>query len=105
METMTRRKEHVKPVTGRCRWMILPIRIRDFASGILDIDGTEYAVTMPANLCGARLRKPGGTVYHVDLEKHVCDCPDFVFRGRECKHHKALTAALTVFRGKEGQPA
>jgi hypothetical protein len=43
---------------------------------------------------GVRLRKPDGTVYHVDLLKSECDCPDCQYRKRACKHFLACAAAF-----------
>src|SRR4051812_12243766 len=78
-------------VHGVCRWLIRPIAVRDFLSGILAIDETEYIVTLPADRSGARLTKPDRTMYHVDLVKQSCDCPDATYRPRPggCKHLKA----------------
>jgi hypothetical protein len=60
----------------------------------------EYVVTLPADRSGARLTKPDGTQYHVDLATGHCDCPDHEYRGRQCKHHKAIVAAVSVLPAK-----
>jgi len=96
MSSVTKTRKPVQPVRGVCRWVILPIPVRDFESGVLAINGTEYVVTLPADRSGARLTKPGGEQYHVDLDGRRCDCPDAVYRPREggCKHFKAVAAAV-----------
>lgn len=32
-------------------------------------------------------------VYHVDAEEGTCDCPDHLYRGRRCKHIRAVEMA------------
>jgi hypothetical protein len=93
----------------------LPLPIADFESGILSITTTsakgkpvteEYVVTLPADRSGARLTKPDGTQYHVDLVNGgSCDCPDHAYRGRQCKHHKAVVAAAATLPAKQKHDA
>jgi predicted nucleic acid-binding Zn finger protein len=44
-----------------------------------------------------RLHKWDGTVYHLNLSKGWCSCPDHEKKGVTCKHVKALRAALKKF--------
>jgi hypothetical protein len=87
-----------KPVSGTCKW-VLPIG--ETGTGVLAINGTDYTVTSLQNqdrVTGYRLQKLSGTVYDIDAsrEQWGCDCPDATYRERQCKHVKALQAALAV---------
>jgi hypothetical protein len=87
-----------RPVTGSCRW-VLPIG--EVGTGVLQINSTPYTVTIlrsPSGVNGYRLGKEDGKTYDIDAfaETWKCDCPDATYRERECKHVKALRAALTV---------
>jgi hypothetical protein len=87
-----------KPVAGTCRW-ILPIG--ETGTGVLEINGTAYEVTVfkeEGGVAGYRLQKFNGPAYDIDarLDQWTCDCPDATYRERECKHVKALRAALAV---------
>lgn len=35
---------------------------------------------------------------------HSCSCPDFQFRGRECKHIKRLRSSIAYIPGKQALP-
>jgi hypothetical protein len=97
------RKIH-PPVHGIAYWLVKPyVAAKGVEVGILEIRAsngypTEYTATIcrthAGGVSGVRLTKPDRTMYHVDLETHSCDCPDHQYRGRECKHHKAVVAAL-----------
>jgi hypothetical protein len=87
----------IKPVRGKCRW-ILPI---EGTAGVLAINGTAYAVTVLEDrgaVIGYRLQKAGGSPYDINSTANpwTCDCPDALYRQRECKHVLALRAALAV---------
>jgi hypothetical protein len=87
-----------KLVSGTCKW-VLPIG--ETGTGVLAINGTDYTVTVLRNqdrITGYRLQKLDGTVYDIDASQldWRCDCPDSTYRERECKHVKALRAALAV---------
>jgi hypothetical protein len=87
-----------KPVSGTCKW-VLPIG--ETGTGVLAINGTDYTVTVLRNqdrVTGYRLQKLDGTVYDIDAgrEQWGCDCPDATYRERQCKHVKALRAALAA---------
>jgi hypothetical protein len=45
-----------------------------------------------------RLEKLDGPTYDIDATapEWRCDCPDATYRNRECKHVKALRAALSA---------
>lgn len=110
MTTLTRDARPVKPVPqprprprpkpaaihGIARWLDLPVRVRDFEIGTLRVNDVEYVVTLPADRSGARLTKDRATVYHVDLAKGECDCPDAQYRKRACKHVLAVRAAVAT---------
>ncbi|HKI36596.1 MAG TPA: SWIM zinc finger family protein [Gemmataceae bacterium] len=99
MATVPKSTKPVKPVSGVCRWAR---RIGeggiDPQSGVLVINGQPYGVLVMAG--GYRLVKPDGTAYDVNGQTWECDCPDATYRGRQCKHSKALRAALRA----AGQP-
>lgn len=99
-------RKPAEPVHGVCRWMIPPIELKDFASGVLAIGDTEYIVTLPADRSGARLTKAEGgrDVYHVDLAAGSCDCDDAKYRPERpggCKHQAAVRAAVAVLPGRQ----
>jgi hypothetical protein len=100
MSTFQKARRPVKPVSGTCRW----IKYLQWPfPGVLQINGTAYTVTALTNeqtgqIEGYRLVKQDGTTYDVDAHWWTCDCPDAVYRNRECKHVKALRAALAVKR-------
>jgi len=97
-----RPRKPLPPVSGKCRWLIEPIPVADFETGVLSINGVEYTVTVGPERAGARLTKAGTTtVYHVDLVGGGCDCADSQYREERqsqggCKHRKALVAALAA---------
>ena len=43
-----------------------------------------------------------GEMYITD--SHSCSCPDFQFRGRECKHIKRLRSSIAYIPGKQALP-
>lgn len=88
---MSHATKPAKPVKGTCRWIR---RIGHADGAALEINGTAYDV-IPFD-GGFRLVKSDGTAYDIDAESWQCDCPDATYRGRECKHAKALRAALAV---------
>jgi hypothetical protein len=110
-----------KPATevhGVCRWIELPLPIADFESGILAITVTpargkpvteEYVVTLPADRSGARLTKPDGTQYFVDLANGgLCDCKDREYRPERpggCKHLRAVIVAVAALPQKQKHAA
>jgi hypothetical protein len=112
--TLTETKASVKPsrkppepVHGSCRWAHR-CSIPGPRVGILDINGTPYAVTLIAG--GIELRKSDGTCYHIGTDNPwgwSCDCPDAEFRSARpggCKHQRACKAALAAI-GIELLPA
>jgi hypothetical protein len=96
------RNRPARPVAGVCRW-VFPLSQRD--TGVLRINDAEYFVTVHRNEAGQaqgyRLEKPDGTAYDIDTTGRdwLCDCPDATYRQRECKHAKALRAALASNKG------
>ena len=95
MSSPTRTRKPLQPVSGVCRWLVQPIPVRDYFVGVLRINETEYTATIQPGQ-GVRLTKPDGEQYHIDLTNGSCDCPDHQYRGRQCKHSKAVMAALAV---------
>ena len=93
------RRERVKPVAGNCRW-VRRLTLPD-GLGRIDINGAGYdveAVLDGGRVVGLRLVKDDDTAYHVDTSgaDWTCDCPDAVYRDRQCKHSKSLRAALAA---------
>jgi hypothetical protein len=86
MATVSDRPATVKPVSGTCQWVR---RITDGSTGVLLINGRPYGVIVLQG--GYRLVKPDGMTYDIDSESWSCTCP---YLQRECKHAKALRAAL-----------
>lgn len=85
MATATRK---LAPVTGSAKWNgsnELTIRTERIEE--------TYAVRV-GNGGFVRLGKADGTVYEVQTVEGVCSCPDQKYNRRECKHVKALKAAL-----------
>src|SRR5690349_14876320 len=97
MATATNSRSRVKPAAGSCRWLTKPNA--EQAGGILAINGTAYEV-LPlydgTALVGYRLLKADGRMYDLPADLSRCDCPDATYRERECKHVKALRAALAA---------
>ena len=66
----------------------------------LAINDAEYFVTVhrdrDGRALGYRLERRDGTAYDIDATgpDWQCDCPDATYRQRECKHARALRAAL-----------
>jgi hypothetical protein len=94
---LVNRQRPAKPVSGNCRWVVPIGKVSH--TGVLEINGAVYTVTilrLYGQLVGYRLEKLDGQTYDIDAasEPWQCDCPDAVYRERECKHVKALRAAL-----------
>jgi hypothetical protein len=69
-------KKPLEPVHGSCRWAHR-CTVPGPRVGILDINGTAYAVPLIAG--GFELKKSDGTLYHVATGERWgcgCDCPD-----------------------------
>ncbi len=98
MATLTNSRKPVKPVQGKCRWLV---RIGETGVGALEISGKPYVVSVLTDgnkTVGYRLEKPDGKSYEIDAQSWECSCPDATFRERECKHAKALRAALAAVK-------
>jgi len=107
MNSITRPRQPVKPVSGSCTWLLQPGSGKNPHPGILSINGTPYSfeeITDALCLLGYRLRKKDGTCYdidtHSDPEQWLCECPDFQYRranrqAKGCKHVASIRAALT----------
>ena len=86
-----------RPVSGVCKWLRRP---DVFDIGVLLINGQQYVVEtlLDSNInhAGYRLTKDDQTTYDIDTtgKDWLCSCPDATYRERECKHAKALRAAL-----------
>ena len=102
--TTLRRKEQVKPVTGSVRWLrplVLGKTLGRIAITNASDETTEYDIGAFTDNDGALqgfvLAKDDDDVYSIDTTAGfgwVCDCADCQFRNRECKHIKAVRAAL-----------
>jgi hypothetical protein len=97
MSNATRSPRPVKPVGGTARWLRNNLGKPDGQS-VLEINGRSYWLTVLRDgerVVGFRLEKfGGGTTYDVNAETWECSCPDATYRERQCKHSKALQAAL-----------
>jgi hypothetical protein len=95
---VTRTRKPLKPVTVTCRW--LPDEVT--GQPRLEINGRAYELVELAG--GFRLFSwdgPGSEIKVYDICTTepwgwTCDCPDCTYRQRECKHLRALKAALAV---------
>jgi hypothetical protein len=92
-------KSIAKPVAGFCKWVV-PIGPVSH-TGVLEINRTVYTVTvlyLDGRTAGYQLEKLGGPVYDIDATapEWRCDCPDAIYRERECKHVRAVRAALAA---------
>ena len=118
--TSPRRKEQVKPVAGKVRWLrplILGKSLGRIAITNANNETTEYDLGAFTDKNGAiqgfGLAKDDDEVYSIDTTTGVgwvCACADCQFRNRECKHIKAVRAALAqagiaVPAPKRQQPA
>lgn len=100
---MTRRGEQVKPVAGKVRWLRPLIVGKTLGRlAITNASGLTTEYDIGAHLDGERivgfgLAKDDDEVYAIDASQSygwTCDCGDCQFRARECKHIKAVRAAL-----------
>lgn len=94
------------PATGIVRWLkklTLPIGFGRFEIEVETTKGTivtQYDIqpTLDAdnNVIGFGLAKDDDTVYQIGVSPYGwnCDCKDAQFRNRECKHVRAIKAAL-----------
>jgi hypothetical protein len=102
---MTRRTENVKAVAGTVRWLrplIVGQQLGRLAITNANGQTTEYDVTAHQDgerITGFGLAKDNGEMYSIDAGRWygwTCDCGDFQFRNRECKHIKAVRSALAA---------
>lgn len=118
--TSTRRNEQAKPVTGSVRWLrplIIGKQLGRISITNANNQTTEYDLGAFTDkdgvIQGFGLAKDDDEVYAIDNASGfgwVCDCADCQFRNRECKHIKAVRAALAhvginVPAPKRQQPA
>ena len=118
--TTPRRKEQAKPVTGSVRWLhplIIGKQLGRISITNANNQTTDYDLGAFTDkdgvIQGFGLAKDDDEVYAIDTANSfgwVCDCADCQFRNRECKHIKAVRAALahagiTVPAPKRQQPA
>ncbi len=109
MPQATRPRKAVKPVQGKCSWLLQPGDGRHPHPGVLSINGTAYSfepVLDGLSLLGFRLTKKDGRSYDVDVSEDPwrCDCGDYEFNRahaptaalRVCKHVAATRAALAA---------
>jgi hypothetical protein len=99
-----RRKEQPKPVTGSVRWLrplVIGKTLGRIAITNANNETTEYDIGAFTDndgaLQGFGLAKDDDEVYSIDTTAGfgwTCDCADCQFRSRECKHIKAVRAAL-----------
>jgi hypothetical protein len=113
MKQRTRPRAPVKPISGRCSWILQPGDGKHPHPGIISINGTAYSfeeVLDGLSLLGFRLRKKDGVCYDIDVSAGygwTCDCPDGTYhpeRPGGCKHAKAVKAALAFLGRPLPQP-
>jgi hypothetical protein len=102
--TSLHRQEQAKPVTGSVRWLrplVLGKTLGRIAITNANHETTEYDIGAFTDrdgiVQGFGLAKDDDEVYAIDTTAGfgwVCDCADCQFRNRECKHIKAVRAAL-----------
>jgi hypothetical protein len=99
-----KRRRVYPPVQVEWRWLRRPGEV-DPWSGCVELNGAIYGVVVYPRQRRAEVIKPlldgqgGCTVYDVDLSgtAWTCDCPDFVFRDRRCKHIGFFEEAVRDF--------
>jgi hypothetical protein len=106
MRKTTKNAEHVKPVTGSCRWVkkpVLPCGLGRLAITSLTASGpvtAEYDIGChldhQGKVVGYRLVKDDDEAHDIDTsgQDWLCSCADAVYRERACKHVRALQVAL-----------
>jgi hypothetical protein len=115
MSSMHTVRYQPRPVHGRCRWL-KPI---GDTPGVLSINCQDYTIEQHTDadgqVNGYRLVKIGEVdengdpiVYDIGLEwgpgQWECTCPDAIYRKRECKHAKAVAAAMPRMPKPEVNP-
>jgi hypothetical protein len=88
-----------KPVRREWQWVVSIGKVSGV--GVLDINGAVYTVTLlhlDGRVIAYRLEKLDGATYDIDATgpQWTCDCPDATYRQRECKHLRAVRAALAA---------
>ncbi len=99
--TTTRKTRPVYPAAQSvARWVsVSSCTFRCGAVALLEINGQTYTVSAhkdaDGRILGYRLEK-GDKSYDVCLDGPYpsCECPDFLYRSRQCKHIGGLRAAL-----------
>lgn len=100
------RKTTTKPVSGSCKWikrMVLPLGLgrlsitSNTSRGPVTAEYDVGAHLTEGKVTGYRLVKDDDEGYDVDAtgKDWHCTCADSTYRQRECKHVKALRAALS----------
>jgi hypothetical protein len=99
-----RHNEQVKPVTGTVRWLKPLIVGKTLGRlSITNANGKTEEYDIHAFIDGDGvvqgygLAKDDDEIHSIDVTAGfgwTCDCPDHQFRNRECKHIKAVRAAL-----------
>ncbi len=92
----------VKPVVGKVRWIDKPQGATLFGRlAITNSNGqtTEYdfqAFKEGERIVGLGLAKDDDEIYSIAITRYgwECSCPDSGYRNRECKHVRAVRAAL-----------
>jgi hypothetical protein len=107
MSTVSRRKENVKAVSGSVKWIKRPSGPTHFGRFAITSNTqrgpvvNEYDVAAftddAGRITGFGLAKDSDEVYAVDFSQWygpTCTCGDCEYRNWECKHIKAVRAAM-----------
>jgi len=102
--TATRKPRQLKPVTGSARWIDKPSGPSLWGRlAITNANGqtTEYDVQAfleGERIVGFGLAKDDDEIYSIALTQFgwECSCPDANWNNRDCKHARALRAALAA---------
>ena len=95
------RTRNVKPVSGTVRWLQQwsgrwgRISITNQNGQVKEYD-LASRTDEDGNLVGYGLATDDDTIYDIDARGKYwqCDCPDATYQNRECKHCKAVRAAM-----------
>jgi hypothetical protein len=97
-----RRARKLKPVSGTARWIAKPSGPTLWGRlSITNVNNktTEYdfeAIREGEKIVGFGLVKDDDEIYDIEITRYgwQCNCPDACWSDRECKHVKAIRAAL-----------
>jgi hypothetical protein len=103
MTNQSRKPRQMKPVSGTTRWIEKPSGPHLWGRiAITNANGETREYDFRAFLEGGKvvgfgLAKDDDEIYSIGITRYgwECDCPDANWNNRECKHAKAVRAALS----------